>query len=59
MDYEICPDCGQAPLIPTEGCMTCPVCGFSLCRGKCDVTRNVHQRVVCVSHAGGGALGLW
>jgi hypothetical protein len=25
-----CPDCG-GPLVHAEGCVTCPVCGFSAC----------------------------
>jgi exosome complex RNA-binding protein Csl4 len=25
-----CPDCG-GPLVHGEGCVTCPVCGFSAC----------------------------
>jgi hypothetical protein len=25
-----CPDCG-GPLVHAEGCVTCPICGFSAC----------------------------
>lgn len=25
-----CPDCG-GPLVHGEGCVTCPICGFSAC----------------------------
>lgn len=25
-----CPDCGN-PLVHAEGCVACPVCGFSAC----------------------------
>jgi ribonucleoside-diphosphate reductase alpha chain len=28
---DLCPDCGQATLIPTEGCRKCLNCGFSEC----------------------------
>ncbi len=32
-----CPECGS-PLIVSEGCMTCPVCGWSKCeRGRTDL----------------------
>ena len=28
---DLCPDCGQATFIPTEGCRKCYVCGYSEC----------------------------
>jgi ribonucleoside-diphosphate reductase alpha chain len=28
---DLCPDCGQATFIPTEGCKKCYVCGYSEC----------------------------
>jgi hypothetical protein len=28
---EICPDCGNAGLQYTEGCLKCPICGFAEC----------------------------
>jgi hypothetical protein len=28
--FRTCPDCG-GPLVHAEGCVTCPVCGFSSC----------------------------
>ena len=28
---DLCPDCGQAAFIPTEGCRKCYVCGYSEC----------------------------
>ncbi len=31
VDETICPECG-AKMIVSEGCMTCPVCGYSLCK---------------------------
>ncbi len=30
-DETICPECG-AKMIVSEGCMSCPVCGYSLCK---------------------------
>ncbi len=30
MKYRHCPDCG-GPLFHGEGCVACPVCGFSAC----------------------------
>lgn len=27
-----CPDCG-GPLVHGEGCISCPICGFSRCGG--------------------------
>jgi len=27
---QACPDCG-GPLVHAEGCVTCPVCGYSAC----------------------------
>lgn len=28
---DLCPDCGQATFIPTEGCRKCYACGYSEC----------------------------
>jgi len=28
---DLCPDCGQAAFIPTEGCRKCMACGYSEC----------------------------
>ncbi len=28
---DLCPDCGQATFIPTEGCRKCHACGYSEC----------------------------
>jgi ribonucleoside-diphosphate reductase alpha chain len=28
---DLCPDCGQATLVPMEGCRKCLNCGFSEC----------------------------
>jgi ribonucleoside-diphosphate reductase alpha chain len=28
---DLCPDCGQAAFIPTEGCRKCYACGYSEC----------------------------
>ncbi len=28
---DLCPDCGQAAFVPTEGCRKCYVCGYSEC----------------------------
>ena len=28
---DLCPDCGQASFIPTEGCRKCYACGYSEC----------------------------
>ncbi len=30
MKYRHCPDCG-GPLFHGEGCVACPICGFSAC----------------------------
>ena len=31
-DETICPECGSQMVI-SEGCMSCPVCGYSVCKG--------------------------
>jgi ribonucleoside-diphosphate reductase alpha chain len=28
---DLCPDCGQATFVPTEGCRKCYACGYSEC----------------------------
>ena len=28
---DLCPDCGQAAFVPTEGCRKCYACGYSEC----------------------------
>jgi ribonucleoside-diphosphate reductase alpha chain len=28
---DLCPECGQATFIPTEGCRKCYACGYSEC----------------------------